>query len=79
MAFADWVIFNGMVMPVSGMVAAAYLLELAADNAPLEAVRLAADAIRQYYAQHHAYIDDEAIRAAIALAEAQLAPGRLLQ
>ena len=77
--FADWVTFHGLRPPVSGLEVAGYLLELIAENVQLDRVRRAAEAIRSYYRVHRVYLDSEPIDAALALAEAQLSPERVLQ
>jgi hypothetical protein len=76
--FADWVAFYSLRPPVNGYVIAGYLLELVSSGAGLDDVNEAAEAIRFTYALRRVPLDLEPINAALALAAAQLSPGRTL-
>src|SRR5262245_26123604 len=69
--FAQWVHSYGLTLPVSGRVAAGYLLELAADGASLPDLTRAANAVAFYYDRMRTYLDLRPMRAVLALAEAQ--------
>ena len=77
-AFTDWCAFYGLSMPVSADEVAAYLLELAVDGASLATIRRSAASIGAHYRQRRHFLDDAPIKAALAIAEAQLAPNRVL-
>jgi hypothetical protein len=76
--FMDWCAFYQVPTPCSGIVAARYLLDLLAYGRQLDELKAAAAAIKYFYRQRRAYLDEEPIAAAIELAEAQLNPGRIL-
>src|SRR5262245_17004744 len=76
--FLDWCRFYGLLMPVDGIEVANYLLGLMADGERLRDIRRAARAIIAYYQKHQCFLDHRPIKAALAMAAAQLAPNRTL-
>ena len=76
--FCDWMKFYGMRWPVSGHIVAGYLLEIMADGAPLDEIKRAATAVAFHCAHQREYLDLVPVKAALALAAAQLDPNRVL-
>jgi hypothetical protein len=76
--FLDWLGFYGLRMPVGGEEVAAYLLEMMADGASLAVIKRAAASIAACYAQRRCFLDMVPVKAALALAAAQLNPNRVL-
>src|SRR5262245_21360962 len=76
--FAQWVHSYGLTLPVSGRVAAGYLLELAAEGASLPDLTRAANAVAFCFDRMRTYLDIRPIRAVLALARAQTRPNRVL-
>jgi hypothetical protein len=74
----DWAAFNGLPMPVPGEEVAEYLLELMADGASVKQIERVAESIAVLYAQRRCFLDMIPIKAAIALAAAQLDPNRTI-
>jgi hypothetical protein len=77
-AFVAWAKFYSLRMPCSGEEVATYLLELLADGAPEAVLKESAAAIQQVYVVRKTYLDPRPIGAALAIAEAQLDPSRVL-
>jgi hypothetical protein len=73
-----WAAFYGLQMPVSGDDVAAFLLELMADGASLQEIQEVATSIMDSYERHEVFLSTRPIKAALALAEAQLSPDRIL-
>jgi hypothetical protein len=76
--FVDWCSFYGFAMPVNANVAAAYLLEKMDNREPLPSIKRAARSIAIGYEQRKCFLDPVPIRAALALAAAQLSPNRVI-
>jgi hypothetical protein len=77
-AFMDWCNFYDLPMPVHGEEVAAYLLEMMADGASLAVIKRTAASIAACYAQRRCFLDSVPVKAALALAAAQLSPNRVL-
>jgi hypothetical protein len=76
--FLDWAAFNGIDMPADAIDVANYLLELLHDGADLPMIRRHAAAIHVTYIERQTFLDPRPIEAAIAIAENQLSPNRVL-
>src|SRR5262245_44005580 len=74
----DWAAFNDLPMPVPGELVAEYLLELVADGESVARIKRVADSIAALYAQRRTFLDMIPIKAALALAAAQLDPNRII-
>jgi hypothetical protein len=77
-AFTSWCDFYDLPMPASGEQVATYLLELLADGALLPDIKRTAKSITACYAQRRCFLDSIPIKAALALAAAQLSPNRTI-
>ena len=75
-AFADWCTRYEVSTPCGSYVVCRYLVEMINDCRPLDEIAAAADAIKAVYAKRGAPLDHRPIDAVLAMAEAQLAPGR---
>jgi hypothetical protein len=76
--FLDWCSFHGVPMPAEGEEAGHFLLDLLMSGATLESLQQTAEAIVLCYELHHWPLYQVPIRAALEMAAAQLAPGRVL-
>jgi hypothetical protein len=76
--FLDWCRFYSITMPADAEDVGAYLLELLSYGKSLRAITRAANSILAFYERRRYFIDRILIRKALALAEAQLDPKRVL-
>jgi hypothetical protein len=76
--FLDWARFYGLPMPATGDDVAEFLLELLADGVPFPDIEQIAASVAAGYEHHKVFLDSRPIKAALALAEAQLSPDRIL-
>jgi hypothetical protein len=77
-AFADWCDFYDVAMPASGEKVGEYLLELLADGSSLALITRAAESIACVYQSRRHFLDPAPVKAALAVAAAQLSPNRIL-
>src|SRR5262245_9405899 len=75
--FAAWTDSYGLTLPVSGRVAAGYLLELAAGGASLPDLVRASNAVAFCYDLMRTYLDTRPIRAVLALVESKTRKNRV--
>jgi hypothetical protein len=76
--FVSWCHFHDLPMPANGEMVATYLLEMMTDGASLPDIKRAAKSIAACYAQRRCFLDSIPIKAALALAAAQLSPNRTI-
>jgi hypothetical protein len=77
-AFAEWAEDYGVSPWAGGHVVAGYLLELAADGAPLAVLMRALDGIDFFYRLCRQYLNPEPLDAVLALVASQMSPDRTL-
>jgi hypothetical protein len=76
--FDDWCRFNGLRMPASAYAVADYLLDMLENGAPLADIERVATSIDAIYEHRGCPLDRRPIKAALAMAAAQLSPNRVL-
>jgi hypothetical protein len=76
--FLDWCRFYSIAMPADASDVGGYLLELLEHGYSLRQIRRAANSIVNFYERRRYFIDRIVVRRALALAEAQLSPKRVL-
>ena len=70
--FRTWCDFHGIALPCTGDDAAEYLLTMLEQDHHLDDIKLAADSIIAHFEEQRAALDQVPIRAAVAIADAQL-------